>query len=57
MQAPETARIPEPEAFLPAFAYGPGGSVVGAFGAWASAYQGWLGTEHLQALMRLTGNL
>ena len=29
---------------------------MGAFGSWASAYQGWLGTEHLSALLQLTGS-
>ncbi|KAL0041117.1 hypothetical protein WJX77_005471 [Trebouxia sp. C0004] len=53
--AAQEARVPEPEAHLPAFAYGPGGSVSGAFGGWASAHQGWLGQQHLEALMKLTG--
>ncbi|KAL0046332.1 hypothetical protein WJX82_009330 [Trebouxia sp. C0006] len=53
--AAQEARLPEPEADLPAFAYGPGGSVSGAFGVWASAHQGWLGQPHLEALMKLTG--
>ena len=56
-QAAQEARLPEPEADLPAFAYGPGGSVSGAFGVWASAHQGWLGQPHLEALMKLTGNV
>lgn len=56
-QAAQEARVPEPEADLPAFAYGPGGSVSGAFGGWASAHQGWLGQQHLEALMKLTGNV
>jgi len=56
-QAAQEARLPEPEADLPAFAYGPGGSVSGAFGGWASAHQSWLGQQHLEALMKLTGNV
>lgn len=54
-QAPRQTPIPQPEADLPAFAYGPGGSTPGAFPAWAGAHQNWLGTEHLLALMKLSG--
>jgi len=31
--------------------------VSGAFGGWASTHQGWLGQQHLEALMKLTGNV
>lgn len=54
-QAPRQAPTPEPEADLPAFTYGLGGSTPGAFTAWAAAHQNWLGTEHLVALMKLSG--
>ena len=56
-QALRESPLPEPEAHLPAFAYGPGGSVPAAFTAWAAAHEGWLGTEHLSALLKLTGGL
>lgn len=38
-----------------AFLWGPGGAPSGAFGAWAAAQQGFLGIQHVQALIKLIG--
>lgn len=54
-QAPRQSPTPKPEADLPAFAYGPGASTPGAFTAWAAVHENWVGTEHLFALLRLSG--
>ena len=54
-QVPPSQVPLQPDEQLPAFGYGPGGPGTGLFGAWSRAFEGWVGMEHLQAVLKLTG--